>query len=171
MSVIAADAIGKFPFTTDAGIGPRARIGLVVLASDQTIEHEYRLMLNLPGVAVYESRIYNDVAATVTEIEKFSANDARALPIGHRPSGVIERLARFDLDEHQQVPAPRDDVDLAERAAPAPRQDSKALGDEERRRPALGGDAGAKRDRALRTRRRHWRGGRAVIIGHGRGPW
>jgi maleate isomerase len=50
----------RFPFVTDEGIGARARIGLVVLASDQTIEHEYRLMLNLPGVAVYESRIYND---------------------------------------------------------------------------------------------------------------
>jgi maleate isomerase len=52
--------IRRFPFATDQGIGARARIGLVVLASDQTIEHEYRLMLNLPGVAVYESRIYND---------------------------------------------------------------------------------------------------------------
>jgi maleate isomerase len=49
-----------FSFTTDDGIGARARIGLVVLATDQTIEHEYRLLLNLPGVAVYESRIYND---------------------------------------------------------------------------------------------------------------
>jgi maleate isomerase len=60
MNVIARDAIGKIPFTTDAGIGARARIGLVVLATDATIEHEYRLLLNLPGVAFYESRIYND---------------------------------------------------------------------------------------------------------------
>jgi maleate isomerase len=61
MNVIARDAAPRhFPFTTDAGIGARARIGLVVLATDQTIEHEYRLMLNLDGVAVYESRIYND---------------------------------------------------------------------------------------------------------------
>jgi maleate isomerase len=37
-------------FVTDAG----------VLATDQTIEHEFRLMLNLPGVAVFESRIHND---------------------------------------------------------------------------------------------------------------
>jgi maleate isomerase len=60
MNVIARDATREFPFVADDGIGARARIGLVVLASDQTIEHEYRLMLNLPGVAVYESRIYND---------------------------------------------------------------------------------------------------------------
>lgn len=55
-----ANPIHHFPFATDAGIGARARIGLVVLATDQTIEHEYRLLLNLPGVAVYESRIHND---------------------------------------------------------------------------------------------------------------
>ena len=60
MNVVVRDAIAHFPFTADDGIGARARIGLVVLASDQTIEHEYRLMLNLPGVAVFESRIYND---------------------------------------------------------------------------------------------------------------
>lgn len=60
MNVIARDSTLQFPFVADDGIGARARIGLVVLASDQTIEHEYRLMLNLPGVAVYESRIYND---------------------------------------------------------------------------------------------------------------
>jgi maleate isomerase len=60
MNVIALDATKQFPFVADDGIGARARIGLVVLASDQTIEHEYRMMLNLPGVAVYESRIYND---------------------------------------------------------------------------------------------------------------
>jgi len=41
-------------------IGYRCRIGLIVLASDYTIEHEFRKMLDIPGVAVYESRIYND---------------------------------------------------------------------------------------------------------------
>lgn len=41
-------------------IGYRCRIGLIVLASDYTIEYEFRKMLDIPGVAVYESRIYND---------------------------------------------------------------------------------------------------------------
>lgn len=41
-------------------IGYRCRIGLIVLASDYTIEHEFRKMLDIPGVAVYGSRIYND---------------------------------------------------------------------------------------------------------------
>ncbi len=48
----------------DGGLGERARIGLIVLATDQTIEYEFRTVLNLPGVALYESRLYN--APTIT---------------------------------------------------------------------------------------------------------
>ncbi len=47
------------PYESDEGLGTRATIGLVVLSSDQTIEYEYRRLLNLPGVAVYQSRIAN----------------------------------------------------------------------------------------------------------------
>ena len=60
MNVIAKENTAKIPFVADAGVGARARIGLIVLASDQTIEHEFRLLLNLPDVAIFESRIYND---------------------------------------------------------------------------------------------------------------
>ncbi len=51
------------PFETDAGFGSRARLGLVVLESDQTIEAEGRL-LDLPGVDVYHARIANDLEVT-----------------------------------------------------------------------------------------------------------
>src|SRR5206468_1669543 len=47
------------PCTLDAGIAHRAAIGLIVLATDQTMEHEFRHATNLPGVAVYQSRLYN----------------------------------------------------------------------------------------------------------------
>ena len=47
------------------GPGRRARLGLIVLATDQTIEHEWRLILqDVPGVALYQSRIRNDAAIT-----------------------------------------------------------------------------------------------------------
>ena len=49
----------QLPYELDEGIGTRATIGLVVLSSDQTIEYEYRRLMNLPGVAVYHSRIAN----------------------------------------------------------------------------------------------------------------
>ena len=48
------------PFTVDEGIATRAMIALLVLATDQTIEYEWRRMLNLPGVALYQSRLLND---------------------------------------------------------------------------------------------------------------
>ena len=42
-----------------------APIGLIVLATDYTIEHEWRVILsNVPGVALYQSRIYNDPTIT-----------------------------------------------------------------------------------------------------------
>ncbi len=48
------------PYELDEGLGARARIGLIVLATDQTVEHEFRQIITpLEGVAFYESRIRN----------------------------------------------------------------------------------------------------------------
>lgn len=62
------------PFTTDQGLGARARIGLIVLATDNTMEAEWRAILgNLPGVAYYESRLPNSptiTPETLAEMEK-----------------------------------------------------------------------------------------------------
>lgn len=53
--------IENLPFETDGGIASRARLGLIVLATDFTIEHEWRAILSgLAGVALYQSRILND---------------------------------------------------------------------------------------------------------------
>lgn len=52
------------PFTLDGGLAQRAAIGLIVLATDHTIEHEWRRMLNLGGVAFYESRLFNSSSIT-----------------------------------------------------------------------------------------------------------
>ncbi len=53
------------PFKTDDGIASRARIGLIVLATDYTIEHEWRqIMTPLKGVALYQSRISNSPQIT-----------------------------------------------------------------------------------------------------------
>ena len=41
----------------DGGVAARAAIGLVVLATDQTMEHEFRILVRQPGVAFYESRV------------------------------------------------------------------------------------------------------------------
>jgi len=64
----------NLPFETDTGIAERAAIGVIVLASDYTLEFEFRQILDLPGVGLYQSRIYND--NTITP-ETLKAMDAR----------------------------------------------------------------------------------------------
>lgn len=53
------------PFETDSGIARRCSIGLIVLATDYTIEYEFRLVMEkIPGVALYHSRIANEDTVT-----------------------------------------------------------------------------------------------------------
>ena len=68
----ACEMIEHLPFSTGpgigAGIGSVARIGLVVLASDYTMEHEFRRVFNAPGfgpgVDYYAARIRNSSRIT-----------------------------------------------------------------------------------------------------------
>jgi maleate isomerase len=68
----------KMPYELDEGLGVRGRIGLIVLATDQTIEHELRRMLDIPGVAFYESRIYNSAEITPQTLADMEARIAEA---------------------------------------------------------------------------------------------
>lgn len=75
------------PFDLDAGIAHRAAIGLIVLATDHTIEHEFRRMLAIDGVAFYETRIANAAeinAATLAAMEKGMAAAAGVILPGIR---------------------------------------------------------------------------------------
>jgi maleate isomerase len=54
-----AASLTHMPFELDRGIASRAAIGLVVLSTDQTIEHEFRQILAIDGVAFYCTRIRN----------------------------------------------------------------------------------------------------------------
>jgi len=47
----------KLNFETDAGMGTRATLGVIVLETDETLEPEFARMTNLAGVALYHSRI------------------------------------------------------------------------------------------------------------------
>lgn len=75
------------PYEFDGGIAERAAIGVIVLATDQTVEHEFRVLLNLPGVAFYESRIWNDATVTPQTLrdmdEKIEASARLILPGTH----------------------------------------------------------------------------------------
>jgi maleate isomerase len=57
--------IEHLPYDVDGGIASRAAIGLIVLATDYTIEHEWRqLFAGVEGVALYQSRIHNEDKVT-----------------------------------------------------------------------------------------------------------
>ncbi|MCK8465118.1 Asp/Glu racemase [Aliiroseovarius sp. S1339] len=47
----------KLDFETDQGIGTRANLGVIVLENDETLENEFRRILDIDGVALYHSRI------------------------------------------------------------------------------------------------------------------
>ena len=75
--------IERLPFNTDAGAGERARLGLLVLESDQTMEWEFRDLTHLPGVSVYHARLENAVTVTpdtLAAMEQQLPVAARLLP-------------------------------------------------------------------------------------------
>jgi len=78
------------PFTLDGGVAERAAIGLIVLATDNTIEHEFRRTLALPGVGVYESRILNDPEINPTTLARMAERMREA-------AGLILPGARLDV--------------------------------------------------------------------------
>ena len=74
--------IEHLPFATDNGIAARARIGLLVLATDFTIEHEWRsIMTGLDGVALYQSRILNDNQITPETLRAMEPRIAAATDV------------------------------------------------------------------------------------------
>jgi maleate isomerase len=75
--------VERLKFATDAGAGARARIGLLVLESDQTMEWEFRSFTDLPGVSFYHARLANDIVVTPETLGKMEAElpvAARLLP-------------------------------------------------------------------------------------------
>ncbi len=68
----------NMPYELDEGIGHRAKIGLIVLATDQTIEYECRRLMDVPGVALWESRILNSQTISRENLAKMEAGMTEA---------------------------------------------------------------------------------------------
>ena len=56
--------VGTLDCALDGGASSRAAIGLIVLATDQTMELEFRTLVPTDGVALYCTRVLNDVEIT-----------------------------------------------------------------------------------------------------------
>ncbi|MCR8551101.1 Asp/Glu racemase [Salipiger sp. P9] len=70
--------LGTLPCTLDGGAAARAAIGLLVLATDQTMELEFRRLLPLDGVGLYCTRVFNDVEITTEALHAIGPRIAPA---------------------------------------------------------------------------------------------
>jgi maleate isomerase len=80
------------PFSLDAGIARRAAIGVIVLATDQTIEYEYRKIFQIDGVALYQSRIANASDINPTTLAKMEQGLTEAAAV-IRPGMPLDVVA------------------------------------------------------------------------------
>jgi len=83
--------IGTITPAYDDGIGTRARIGLVSLATDHTVEAEFRTLLSAPGVAFFTTRVANDPTINIASLRamKPRLTDAAATLLPGVPFDVI----------------------------------------------------------------------------------
>ncbi len=65
-----------FDYTLEGPIGTRATLGLVVLQTDETIEHDFRTVFGQPGVSLYVTRVPSGADVTTDTLGAMS----RALP-------------------------------------------------------------------------------------------
>ena len=68
------DHVQKLSYSIDSGLGQIAKIGLIVLQTDQTIEDEFRQLLAIDGVALYHSRIANAMQVTSQTLAQMQAD-------------------------------------------------------------------------------------------------
>lgn len=74
-------AIETLEFETDGGLGQCARIGLIVLQSDQTIEHEFATLLRADGIALYHARIPNAREVSKDTLRQMEADLPRTVEL------------------------------------------------------------------------------------------
>jgi len=69
------------PFTLDEGVGSQAKIGLVALASDYTIEHEFRQVMTDKRFGLFTARIENEMRVTPETLAAMESRIAKTVSI------------------------------------------------------------------------------------------
>lgn len=81
----------RLDYALDGGAAHRARLGLVVLHVDETIELEFRRLVDLDGVAVHWTRVRSGTEVTADTLQDMAARipeAARLLPPAARMDAV-----------------------------------------------------------------------------------
>jgi len=90
----------------------------------------------------HQDRIETDITDHVVRIcsQPYlgGGGDSPALPLADRLCGLIETGARLHFGEDQEVTPARDDIDFAQRASPASRENAEPLCDQESGGAAFG---------------------------------
>ena len=66
--------IDKLAFETDHGLGSAARLGMIVLQTDQTIEHEFAQLATAKDIALYHARIPNAMEVSPDTLGQIKAD-------------------------------------------------------------------------------------------------
>jgi maleate isomerase len=107
--------LSGLPFRTDAGIGTRGAVGLLVLETDQTIEHEFRAVGPREVVALYAARLRNNATITpetLCAMEPLIASATALLPpvsvgaIGFRCTSGTLMIGEAVVAEHVRAVRP-----------------------------------------------------------------
>ncbi|MDF1791683.1 MAG: Asp/Glu racemase [Thalassobaculaceae bacterium] len=77
-------------FETDDGIGSRATLGLIVLKTDETIEHEFRTFVPDDGIVLYHSRVQSAADVTPETLAQMREDIPRA-------TAMLPETAPFDV--------------------------------------------------------------------------
>ncbi len=77
-------------YQTDGGAGARARLGLIILHVDETIESEFRRLTDIDGVAVYITRVPSGAELNEGTIRAMAAD----IPVAAR---LMPPAADFDV--------------------------------------------------------------------------
>jgi len=68
-------------FEVDQGIGSNANLGIIVLQTDETVEHELRQLTAVDGVALYHSRIPSGAEVTPETLSGMQDEIARSVSL------------------------------------------------------------------------------------------
>ncbi|MGJ8627943.1 MAG: maleate cis-trans isomerase family protein [Sulfitobacter sp.] len=79
-----------FDYTLEGPIGIRATLALVVLQSDETIEHDFRRLFTAPDVSLYVTRVASALDVTTDTLATMSA----ALPAA---AGLLPTALSYDV--------------------------------------------------------------------------
>jgi len=79
-----------FQYNLEGPIGTRATLGLVVLQSDETIEHDFRRLFTAPDVSLYITRVPSGLDVTTDTLATMSA----ALPAAAR---LLPTALQYDV--------------------------------------------------------------------------